>query len=579
MHGKSEDELRKLPRAKLQKLAKTHGIRANLKSEAIIAELLRVFSKEESHKSPATAGPQPPSPVAGPSLPTTQATALDTAQPTRSTRPRMLVALQKPPKGAKLPTGMTAKADGASPPQRTESPPVLTRVPTPSGSSKAPEPGTSAPSGEPSRPQAPFMPSLGVFRPPSVNHPRVFFPPAPKSPGRGARPDPPTQVAAAPQPDADRSISSASRAHHGDLPPVSELLAEVGPVPAHVLRRAKTSSPAPTDHTLTAASGSTHNEQLPYIPDGMIPEHNYSVSTGIPPGPPEPTWGDRLKQFNAQIRLLLDGDNPAQQQESASQANNVSDYQDDADLDYSGPLSPLVPSRAPTDATNIWTPSTPPRSRAGPVFRPPTASPEEMPPYESPEVLSPTVPSPPPRQSPVPRHPRLANERQVKAVVAKMADISQVHKECWAAANTFEFEAECLSQTLEGVRTLLRQSKGQRERMALWLSYRNPDQPEWAESEFWPRGRTFRTRRDEEGREIEVTSEDEAAMQEQGQFPTTPEPQSKKRRRNTPAAALIFGQRPSKKMRGETEHGDAAQGAPAPAPVLGAISEDQEEEA
>ncbi|KAJ8474281.1 hypothetical protein ONZ51_g7320 [Trametes cubensis] len=151
-----------------------------------------------------------------------------------------------------------------------------------------------------------------------------------------------------------------------------------------------------------------------------------------------------------------------------------------------------------------------------------------------------------------------------------MADISAMHKACWEAANTFEPEIEFLAGTLDGMRTLIRQSRAQRERMALWLSYRNPDQPDWEESEFWPQdGRTYRTRLDEEGREVEVTSEDEAAGLEQGQL---------KRRRNTPAAALIFGQRPSKKMRGDDGQGDAAQPAPAPAPGLGAISEDQEEE-
>lgn len=231
------------------------------------------------------------------------------------------------------------------------------------------------------------------------------------------------------------------------------------------------------------------------------------------------TSADKFRQFNARIRLILDGPNPPPQPDDPS---DPIDYQDDCDLDFSGPLPPIIPSRAPTDATNVWTPSTPPRSRAGPSFRPLTASPaspgpEEMPPYESPSALSPVVPSPdPPLQ---PRRERLASEKQVKAVVTKMADISAMHKACWEAANTFEPEIEFLAGTLDGMRTLIRQSRAQRERMALWLSYRNPEQPDWEESEFWPQdGRTYRTRLDEEGREVEVTSEDEAAGLEQGQL-------------------------------------------------------------
>ena len=169
-----------------------------------------------SHNSPpAAAGPQPPSPVAGPPpVPATQATAPGAAQSAGSSRPRMLVAMKKPPKGAKLPTGTTApEAGGPSPPLRNYSPPVLVRAPTPTRSGEGAAPVAVAPAPEPSKP--PVMQSLGVFRPPSPTHPRVFFPPAPKSPGRSARPDlPQPNAPASQQPEAGPSISSASRAPH-----------------------------------------------------------------------------------------------------------------------------------------------------------------------------------------------------------------------------------------------------------------------------------------------------------------------------------------------------------------------------
>ncbi|KAI0645272.1 hypothetical protein C8Q79DRAFT_1011353 [Trametes meyenii] len=43
-NGMNREQLQKLARAELQKLAKTHGVKANLKSEAIIAQLLERFS-------------------------------------------------------------------------------------------------------------------------------------------------------------------------------------------------------------------------------------------------------------------------------------------------------------------------------------------------------------------------------------------------------------------------------------------------------------------------------------------------------------------------------------------------------
>ncbi|KAI8973988.1 hypothetical protein BD414DRAFT_187043 [Trametes punicea] len=543
----NQEELKKLPRVKLQKLAKAHGVKANLKTELIITQLLerivgQPFTAPEEDSSKEHSLPQEGETQAL-QQDITKISSVLTKEPSRpsatnkrsgSARPRDSVAKHK-----RFQTGSQehAHADGDGESRPTSEAPI----PIPKGSlsvRKASGPLSRATAGPPVAPQA-------------------------------AR-------------QTDKSISSTSRTPYIEAQPLNAVGAAAAPPPLELI--ASRSS----DHT-RSYTGDT-DTWVPEIPDNAGPF--YSISTGVPANAPYPPGELRtVSHFAAAIRRIMKHGpcvppGTVRSPLTDPEGPRASEGQDDMDTMSSGgsgpwPVFNFDDSQAPT-ATNTWTPSTPPRSQApGPA------------------------PSGPPLEKLEPEGPR-ATEEHLKAVVGKMADISKVHKQRWAELNGFEERVVPLMPTVDSLRTLVRQERAQCERMTNYLAYWNPVGPKWKEADIWDRA--CPTRIDEAGNEIEIVSEDEDLVANEHPLPSgakptdivmrkmayrrdeddecatlhppscpvakVPSSDCRKRRRPTPMNELGIEQRPSKRLR------DGAEPLPeplVPVPVLDAISEDQED--
>ncbi|KAI0365587.1 hypothetical protein BV20DRAFT_728025 [Pilatotrama ljubarskyi] len=519
------EELKQLPRSELQKLAKTHGVKANIKSEAIIAQLLERFTDGAPAHSDAAKIDHSD---AGPTKPSVEKK--DAPAPPQEKRARKLVAMKKQPKQ------MVRPQSPVNEPQSREAAPVARR--SPRKASRA-------------HPQQ----QTGVVEGPST--PR----------------------------EADKSISSASRAPYVVVPPLSAL--RTGTRPRAQSLEPPRSSPRTRSHT-----GNTETS-LHEFPSGLGPF--YSISTGIPRElrnlPEERGRPAPLQILNQAIQRIIHGsphtaNGPPSPPQANAGAADDSDMVMDGDTTYTGPpILPILPSQVPSNATNIWTPSTPPRSRGPP---PPPVDPME----EDVENI-------------LPEEPR-ASENQVKAVVAKIADISRVHKVRMRTLNEYGDRVVRLSHTADNLRTLVRQERSHRVRMQNYLAYWNAIEPKWKEDEIWDRARP--TRIDDDGYEIEIMSDEEDEVRKQHPLPSGAQPTeilmrrvahrreevdedvrlserleltaerqlpgTKKRRRPTPAKELELGTRPAKRAR-RPENDGAATDVAAPRP-LPDIAEDDE---
>ncbi|KAI0629033.1 hypothetical protein C8Q77DRAFT_1161675 [Trametes polyzona] len=411
----NQAELKKLKRPELQRIAKLHGVKANLKTDAIIAELLQRFPGGV----PSSAQDEAPEqPVAESSTRTIE----------KSERPakplpkvRKTVALQRPQKGL----------------------PVSPRRST----------GT-----------APLSPATTI--------PQASF-----------------------------------RVEDGDDIPVDNAL---GLVPGPVSSR---TADAPSGYT---SSGSRLPERRPDIFDCAREEDErrmaelmlryqqeeyipglYSISTGIPPE-------HRQEPVLAQaVQLAINGPHPLDPSRITQEP-----------LTIRIPAAPrgfvLPPTTMEADSSSdagAYPPNQWPRAVAGALRVQQT---EHLPPSSPPADSQPEPRweyAPHEEYEPVPRPEPLATEEQMKAVVGKIIDISRVQKQRWKELNELEPKAVSLARSVSTMRTLVDQERANRVRMQNFLAYWRPVSPDWKDADIWDKA--ARTRIDEYGYEVEITSEDE----------------------------------------------------------------------
>ncbi|OJT01955.1 hypothetical protein TRAPUB_7599 [Trametes pubescens] len=523
----NEAQLTKLKRPELQKLAKTHGVKANLKTDAIIAQLLERFP----NGIPSSVVAEANAPVEG------TASGQPPEKTNSSTIPK--------PKGRKA-----------------------------AGMKKRPQPKATSPkaandAGAVER--GPAVPVPGS----SVNN-------------KNSRIQP------------DNALGLVEESVIGRVVPKSVKMTIK--VPPATQSAAVKGSGAPRRPSPQAAASSVRTRgereqdgQVPELPEGLGPM--YSISTGIPSSAARRVamafQRRMIPNISEAVCRAINGPTPLDPSRITYEP-----LEDDATFDTSTSTNHPVftfPSHAPTDHTNAFTPSTPPRSRAA----------------RAASGIKPTAPLLAP--APVPKPPR-ASAEDTEAVVRKVIDISARHKKLWPEVIAYGARATTLASSVPNLRKLVRQERAHRVRMHDYLAYWNKVAPGWEDSEIWNEAKP--TRIDEAGNEVEVLSDEEdPVIREQFRRVTgakateilmrrhayrrdseeedvrvsevleltedrklVPPGSGNKKRRCTPMDEVHgAGKRPSKRARATDTPAKAARTVPAAAiPPLGAITEDCE---
>ncbi|KAL7277841.1 hypothetical protein ACG7TL_008786 [Trametes sanguinea] len=223
---------------------------------------------------------------------------------------------------------------------------------------------------------------------------------------------------------------------------------------------------------------------VPELPDGPL----FSISTGVPATEPRQ---DLPPDFAQAIRdIMKHGPFPPINPDGVS-SDDVRPHSSTApaDDDTGSRVYPAFdPAEEPADGDDGWTPSTQPRSfdavwAAGEADR----AREEA------------------------NQPR-ATEKQLKAIVRKMANISRVQKARRRKLGAYERRADAIHGRMDAMLTAVHQERAQCERMLKYLAYWNPAEPEWTDDQIWDRA--VPTRIDEDGNEVEIVSDDEEAREE-----------------------------------------------------------------
>ncbi|EIW54487.1 uncharacterized protein TRAVEDRAFT_52192 [Trametes versicolor FP-101664 SS1] len=529
MTAMNEAQLTKLKRPELQKLAKIHGVKANLKTDAIIAQLLERFP-----------GGIPSSDVA-------EANHSTDGPPTEQPAEKADSNANPKPKGRKI-----------------------------AGMKKRPQPKVNPPKVAVAVEQEPAAPVSGPPVKKTKANPRI-------------------------QPDNALGLVEESSSAARVVPKSIKMTIKVPamtPKSAAAVKGANATRRSPPQAAASSVCTRTDAEkddtQVPEIPEGLGPM--YSISTGIP-------GSTKQRVIMAYQRHMVPN-----LSEAVSRAINGPTPLDPARITYDPPESDATfdkststnhpvftfPSHAPTDHTIVYTPSTPPRSRApGAAERPPPTAP----------LLAPPAVLEPPRGS----------AADTEVVVRKMADISAEHKKFWPEVLAYGAKATTLASSVPNLRKLVRQERAERLRMHDYLAYWHAVTPGWTDDEIWCEANP--TRIDESGREVEVLSDEEDPVIRQQfrrvtgakateilmrrrayrrdsdeevtriseVFELTAERKlvlpgsGSKKRRCTPMDEVPAGKRQSKRARGADTPAKAAGTVPAASiPPLGAITEDCE---
>ncbi|KAI9064522.1 hypothetical protein FKP32DRAFT_579392 [Trametes sanguinea] len=432
----NQEALRKLPRVQLQKLAKTHGVKANAKSEQIIHQLVELYPGGV----PSNVLEEQPSesvlPNGSPNAGEPQAPKLPATPPTR---PKKRATPKRRPQ-RKIRSQLVEPEDEALTQAVVNGPEIENRASTSTVAATPPE---------------------------SVQQAAQL---------------PPARCMSAAQKTGEPS--GATRAA-STLPPLSALRGVAG-LRAQFSR--ESISELGDDHT-----GDT-GTWVPQLPEGPL----FSISTGPPPAE---TRQEIPQNFAQAIRDIMEHGPfpPINREEPSSDDVRQHSPEPPTEDDTGSRIYPVFsPAEEPANGDDGWTPSTPNYSWAQ-VWAAGKAA----------------------RERQAASQPR-ANEKQLKDIVCKIADISRVQQERLAEVDANGERALKVQTRMDALRTAVRQEEAQCERMINYLAYWNPEQKEWTDDQIWDRA--LPTRIDEEGNEVEIVSDDEEAMAMEEQRPSGARP-------------------------------------------------------
>ncbi|KAI0776301.1 hypothetical protein BD413DRAFT_610969 [Trametes elegans] len=280
------------------------------------------------------------------------------------------------------------------------------------------------------------------------------------------------------------------------------------------------------------------------------------------------------------------------------------------------PSSPLPDDLDDLDGQSLHEDVVPAPAASEPAPTPLVPAPAPPAPAPAPPAPAPAAPIPGARipSSPMPGEERVAPEVCIQ-VIAKMQDISRVQNERLTTAEDCEQRADGLVGAVRTIRARIRQEGANCRRLLGFIGYWNNIEPRWKDAEIW--NRAAPTRIDEDGHEVEITSDDE--VQEPrlppGAKPTellprrigrldsddeeavrvsqvlnpnvqkkpaevAPEEALGQKRRQTPLLDLAAMQRPAKRRRKARRDDNMSETSPlagyGKTPGLGAIAEDEE---
>ncbi|OSC99840.1 hypothetical protein PYCCODRAFT_1479646 [Trametes coccinea BRFM310] len=422
--------LKNLPRAQLQKLAKTHGVKANTKSELIISQLLKLYPEGVPSD---CIEEQPNEPL----------------QHDHSSN-------SGEPHASKLPTTPPTRPKKRTIPKRRPQRKIRSQVLEPDDEDLTQAALAVSASEDGNRASTPTVQAT----PPESAQPVARL--------RSARRASMSQTAR------EEKTSSAARTP-SKVPPLSALRDMTG-----LRAQFSTESVSGPSHEHT---GDT-DTWVPELPEGPL----FSISTGVPAAEPRQ---DLPPDFAQAIRdIMKHGPFPPINPDGVS-SDDVRPHSSTApaDDDTGSRVYPAFdPAEEPADGDDGWTPSTQPRSfdavwAAGEADR----AREEA------------------------NQPR-ATEKQLKAIVRKMANISRVQKARRRKLGAYERRADAIHGCMDAMLTAVHQERAQCERMLKYLAYWNPAEPEWTDDQIWDRA--VPTRIDEDGNEVEIVSDDEEAREE-----------------------------------------------------------------